>query len=74
MWWALSLVVALSLPGSVSAVCPCEREELCQHVQHEHEFEVSHFCTPVHLYSTSEARPGIQHSQQYCSDNLIKIL
>ncbi|KAK3533835.1 hypothetical protein QTP70_032952 [Hemibagrus guttatus] len=39
MWLAVSLVVALTFPGS-SAVCPCKQEDLCQPVQLQHEFEV----------------------------------
>ncbi|MCJ8737805.1 hypothetical protein PDJAM_G00028320 [Pangasius djambal] len=39
MWLVLSFVVALSVSSS-SEVCPCKQEELCQPVQHEHEFEV----------------------------------
>ncbi|TSM94613.1 Di-N-acetylchitobiase [Bagarius yarrelli] len=39
MWSVVSLVFVLIVSGS-AATCPCEKEELCQPVQHEHEFEV----------------------------------
>ncbi|KAK1806006.1 hypothetical protein P4O66_013055 [Electrophorus voltai] len=41
MWLYIYFIVVLSLSvKDSSAICPCVREELCQPIQHEREFEV----------------------------------